>query len=58
MNKEEVFLKLLVMYEQAERQIAKFMSAEEGDEWLYDYGITKIKLIIKQMQKEYQEARA
>ena len=56
MNKEGVFLKLLSMYEQAERQVNRLMN--EYDEKLQNYELKKIEMIVKQFLKEYQEAKA
>ena len=54
MNKEEVFLKLLSMYEQAERQVNRLMN--EYDEELQSYELKKIEMLIEKFAKEYQEA--
>lgn len=56
MNKEEVFLNVLKMYEAAERTVNKYISG--GDEKLIEYGLNKIDLIVKQLAKEYREAEA
>ena len=54
MNKEEVFLKLLSMYEQAERQVNRLMN--EYDEELQSYELKKIEMVVKKFLQEYQEA--
>lgn len=56
MNKEEVFLKLLAMYEQAERQVNRLMN--EYDKELQDYELKKIGMIVDKFVKEYREAEA
>ena len=55
-NKEEVFLRVLSMYEAAERTVNKYISG--NDEKLIEYGLNKIDLIVKQLAKEYREAKA
>lgn len=54
MHKEEVFLKLLQMYEQAERQVNRLMN--EYDDELYNYEMKKIEMLIEKFSKEYKEA--
>lgn len=56
MNKEDVFMKLLSMYEKAERQVNRLMN--EYDEELQDYELKKIEMIVEKFAKEYQEAEA
>lgn len=56
MNKYEVFMRLLSMYEQSERQVNRLMN--EYDEELHDYEMKKIKMIIEKFEKEYEEAEA
>ena len=56
MNKEEVFTRLLSMYEQAERQINRLIN--EYDDELCNYELKKIEIIVKQFIREYQEAKA
>lgn len=56
MTKDDVFNKLLAMYEQAERQINRLIN--EYNEDLSDYELKKIELIIRQFSKEYEEAEA
>lgn len=56
MNKYEVFMRLLSMYEQSERQVNRLMN--EYDEELHGYEMKKIKMIIEKFEKEYEEAEA
>lgn len=56
MNKEEVFMRLLSMYEQAEKQINRLIN--EYDDDLCNYELKKIEIIVKQFIRDYQEAKS
>ena len=44
------------MYEQAEKSANRLMSGD--DEQLREYGLDKIKMVLKQISQEYEEAEA
>lgn len=54
MKKNDIFVKLLLMYEQAEKQVNRLISGDDAE--LIKYGESKIEMVLKQISQEYEEA--